>query len=654
MTGKSLLKVLYLFTALLLTAGFASALTGSGGGEWNNSSTIYVQENSGRDLSNYQVKIQLNSSNFNFMEADPHGKDIRFESGGTQLAYWIEDWNQALKTASVWVKVPFLKANGQSEIKVYYGNPLAEDKSSGASTFNLFDDFSNSRLDFGIWESETNGGGQLGFSSGACNLIVPVKHPNGFSILKSKKDFPINSSFVVKRKKVTTGTDTRGPVLEQGFVDPQSETKNWILLHTELDNEALTTWTIKNNKDNLKYNPWDLSAVNIPNNVWYISETAWYQEGDEVNKIAWFKNGVQDTRMDVVSSKATPYVPGTNMQVFLKSNTYIDSSNNTGYMAVDYAFLRQYTSEEPTVSFSTLQTEEQTAEVVEETKLPELVLPEGKVLSIRYFDVGNYDDAVLNQFNASAINMVFLKTTQDTIWKSERFIKTAHEKNIKVYAMLFIPEGTNETSGKDQLVSTVNSILDYNSKSLSDFDGIDITLDPCTKDTEQACTDNILLLEEVRQKTNSMIPLVVDVPASYETTELVNVSKSVDLFVLMAYDAESQLNTVDSIVDALAPKIGEVRGVDSRAMVDVMVKDLPSENATTSKLVGNLYDYYTNDPVFTGITMTLEGDYSQMAQTPVQAPVQQQETQSKGIPGFEIMFAVLGFAFVSHLKKGKL
>jgi hypothetical protein len=73
--------------------------------------------------------------------------------------------------------------------------------------------------------------------------------------------------------------------------------------------------------------------------------------------------------------------------------------------------------------------------------------------------------------------------------------------------MLFIPEGTNATSGKDQLISTVSAILDYNTKSLSDFDGIDITLDPCTEDTEQACQDNLLLLEEVRQTTTNKIPL---------------------------------------------------------------------------------------------------------------------------------------------------
>jgi len=652
MMARSLIKLLYLFTVLLLTAGSVQALTGDGGGEWNYSSTLYAQDNSGVDLSGYQIKILLDGSNFDFTKADPQGKDIRFESAGKQLSHWTESWDQAAATASIWVKVPSIKAKSESEIKMYYGNPLAEDVSNGASTFELFDDFGNSRLEFTKWESQTNGGGQLGFSSGVCNLIVPAKHPNGFSVIKSKKDFPINSSLVVKRKKVSTGEDTRGPVLQQGFVDPQSETKNWILMQTEQNNEAFVTWTMKNYKANLRYNPWDLSDVNVQNNVWYISETAWYQEGEEINKVAWFKNGVRDPRMDVVSTEEKPYVPGTKMKVFLKSNTYVEGSPNTGYMSIDYLFVRKYIPHEPTISFSAIQTEEQPAEIIEEIKTPELVLPEGKVLSVRYFDVEEYDDTILSRFNATGVNMVFLRTTGDSIWKSERFIKTAHENDIKVYAMLFIPEGTNATSGKDQLLSTVNAILDYNTKSLSDFDGIDITLDPCTEDTEQACQDNMLLLEEVRKTTTDRIPLAVDMPASYDMADFTKFSDNVDLFVFLAYDAEDQLDSTNAVADALAPKMGEARGADSKAMIDLMVSHLPAENATTSELVGSLYDYYSNDPAFTGIVMTLESDYSQMVPMPEEGSAQE-EPESKGIPGFDILSVVLGFAFMSHLKKAK-
>lgn len=650
MAIKSFIKLLYISTIVLLMAGSAHALTGSGGGEWEYSSSLYIQENSGRDLYSYQVNILLNSSNFDFTKADSQGKDIRFEALGKQLDYWIDYWDQNSKTASVWVKVPLLKANSLSEIKMYYGNPNATDMSNGASTFELFDDFTSSRLEFGTWESETNGGGQIGFGSGVCNLIVPAKHPNGFAVLKSKKEFPINSSFVVKRKKVTTGADIRGPILQQGFVDARSETRNWILMHTELNNETLVTWSIKNERNNIRYNPWDLSDVNIPNNVWYISETAWYQEGDEINKVAWFKNGMRDARMNVVSTEEKPYIPASNMKVFLKSNTYVDGSPNTGYMAIDYAFVRKYVSPEPTVTFSAMKSEEKIEEEIEVIAAPQLVLPEGKVLSIRYFDVEEYDDAILSQLNATGVNMVFLMTTEDTIWKSERFIKTAHRNNMKVYAMLFIPEGSDATSGKDQLISTVRAILDYNTKSLADFDGIDITLDPCTEATEQTCHDNMLLLEEIRQITTNKIPVVVDVPLAYDRGELANFSDKVDLFVFLTYDRQNQLNSASSIADTLAAKMGEIRATNNKAMIDVMVKNLPSENATISELIGNIYTYYGDDPAFTGIVMTLKSDYSKML--PLTEDVSSHdESQKKRIPGFGIISVIVGLIILSQLKK---
>jgi hypothetical protein len=123
--------------------------------------------------------------------------------------------------------------------------------------------------------------------------------------------------------------------------------------------------------------------------------------------------------------------------------------------------------------------------------------------------------------------------------------------------------------------------------------------------------------------------------------------------VFLAYDAENQLDSTSAVADALASKMGDARGADSKAMIDVMVTYLPSENATASELVGSLYDYYTDDPVFTGIVMTLKSDYSQMVPTPEEGSAQEEESQSKGIPGFGIVYVVLGFAFVSHLKKGK-
>ncbi|NLO30436.1 MAG: DUF2341 domain-containing protein, partial [Methanosarcina mazei] len=49
------------------------------------SQKIIITENSGKDLTSYQVPIFLNSSNFNFSQAKPDGSDLRFSSRGKSL-----------------------------------------------------------------------------------------------------------------------------------------------------------------------------------------------------------------------------------------------------------------------------------------------------------------------------------------------------------------------------------------------------------------------------------------------------------------------------------------------------------------------------------------------------------------------------------------
>ena len=105
---------------------------------------ITITELSGNDLTDYQVRIDLDATNFNFEHAQPNGEDVRFvDAGGNFLSYWIEEWDSVNKKAKVWVKVPSIPANGSTEIWMYYGNPTAESVSDGKATFEFFDDFNS-------------------------------------------------------------------------------------------------------------------------------------------------------------------------------------------------------------------------------------------------------------------------------------------------------------------------------------------------------------------------------------------------------------------------------------------------------------------------------------------------------------------------------
>lgn len=116
---------------------------------WYNPSWLYripvtVTNPGVTSLTNFQVKINLDPSNFDFAKARNDGGDIRLTSGNgdTPIDFWVESWIQG-SSASIWVKVPSLPAAGTT-LFIYYGNSSATSLSSGAGTFDFFDDFESS------------------------------------------------------------------------------------------------------------------------------------------------------------------------------------------------------------------------------------------------------------------------------------------------------------------------------------------------------------------------------------------------------------------------------------------------------------------------------------------------------------------------------
>ena len=96
---------------------------------------ITVTEQSGNNLIDYQVLIELNSSNFDFSHAKSDGSDIRFYDGNNFLPYWIEKWDSISQEAKIWVKVPYIPANESVSFHIYYGNPNIISASSVSSVF---------------------------------------------------------------------------------------------------------------------------------------------------------------------------------------------------------------------------------------------------------------------------------------------------------------------------------------------------------------------------------------------------------------------------------------------------------------------------------------------------------------------------------------
>jgi len=108
--------------------------------DWKYRRPITIQSENA--LSDYQVLVQLNGTNFDFSKANPDGSDIRFvdEDDATKLSYWIEEWDSVNETAKIWVNITSIPA-GEKTIYLYYNNSEAVSESDGSATFDFFDDF---------------------------------------------------------------------------------------------------------------------------------------------------------------------------------------------------------------------------------------------------------------------------------------------------------------------------------------------------------------------------------------------------------------------------------------------------------------------------------------------------------------------------------
>jgi len=92
---------------------------------------ITITEQSGNDLSDYQVRIDLDATNFDFSHFLNEGKDLRFtDASKNLLPYWVEKMNIAAEEATIWVKVPSIPANSSVDIFMYYGSSEVDSAST--------------------------------------------------------------------------------------------------------------------------------------------------------------------------------------------------------------------------------------------------------------------------------------------------------------------------------------------------------------------------------------------------------------------------------------------------------------------------------------------------------------------------------------------
>lgn len=196
------------FLCILSGAVHALSLSNSGGGDWKYYKIITIKECSGETLTDFQMPVILDVSNFGFSKANVDGSDIRFtDEDGNELPYWIEEWDFG-RYAKIWMRVPRIPANGEARIKIYYGNPAASGVSNGDATFEFFDDFEGTNLDTSKWDVGGSGTGRVSVEKGSLKLYIMDRsqHDDAPVFLTSKNRLSSGILKIRARGKVAGGT----------------------------------------------------------------------------------------------------------------------------------------------------------------------------------------------------------------------------------------------------------------------------------------------------------------------------------------------------------------------------------------------------------------------------------------------------------------
>jgi len=165
---------------------------------WNASWTYKKKVNLSNASSGYQIKLLIGSDTGEGscnVDCNSHCNtdfsDLRFTNSAenAELDYWIQGYTVD-GVATIWIET-----NGDTEFYMYYGNAAASTTSSGANTFQFFDDFPGSSLDSSKWDTTGSPGitvasGELSCNTNGTNNYIKIKTAYGknYRIVSRLKD----------------------------------------------------------------------------------------------------------------------------------------------------------------------------------------------------------------------------------------------------------------------------------------------------------------------------------------------------------------------------------------------------------------------------------------------------------------------------------
>ncbi|MBR9922889.1 MAG: DUF2341 domain-containing protein [Bacteroidetes bacterium] len=121
--------------------------------DWDYYAEVTIDNSSGNDLSDYQVRLEVNTGMLvTDSKLESSGDDLRFTDEDCNLLHF---WMDSLATNEqnvIWVKIPEIAAASSQTIRMYYGNSDAEGYANADSTFIFYDDFESGTVDPAKWD----------------------------------------------------------------------------------------------------------------------------------------------------------------------------------------------------------------------------------------------------------------------------------------------------------------------------------------------------------------------------------------------------------------------------------------------------------------------------------------------------------------------
>ena len=313
---------------ILLFSGIGTvlALENPDDTDWKYYEEITIEENTGESFRNYQVLVELDSDNFNFSNADDEGSDIRFyDDGGKEIDFWIEDYEYKNEIAKIWVKVPIIHANDQTDIKLYYGNKKAQSKSDGGATFEFFDDFEGDNLDKSKWK--TNAGNVISVENGILYLWEDWTYNQYYLSTDERFRAPLIVEARVKLACRSCGSD-----LEVGFVETREDYhRHQDAVFVGCDFEDMSGYKFIYHKGNEVVS----STQKITTDEWFNIMIVYLED-----KVKFW---------DSYSGGTQTYMNEMNTPFYLALSG--DTDNYKREDSFDWIFVRKYAKNEPTLKF---------------------------------------------------------------------------------------------------------------------------------------------------------------------------------------------------------------------------------------------------------------------------------------------------------------